>query len=266
MAQSMRLPRADHLRRFTILTGPRPSPSEYVAYGIGPTPLHTSSTSRYDLASIRRCPLLCTIFIHYVETPFPSIRDPAFVEPTLFVDPSRWEAEGYRGCVLRQYIKSLDPEDEFWHIRVLTRASPDEHGNASTGEQRCWYDFTLYKDKTVPRNVMEAVYTAAGEKWDFIQGGRSLELGGGESTWEILRRWREDERKNWQSKHGENADYVGDWELGLDDDESIARLADSEDDAMFEDWMVGGWDPGSTNIGYLGYGPMGHFPDDGSSP
>lgn len=117
-------------------------------------------------------------------------------EPEYFVPPERWEAEGYRGVVIRQYSPPIafgrtrysaataaagtgtgTGTDDFWHIRALSRCLEHKSGPSYVGAKRVWRDLTFYKGRTVPFDVLVRAYEAAGLDREWIEGGRGMSFG-----------------------------------------------------------------------------------------
>jgi hypothetical protein len=189
----------------------------------------------FFLHYIRRNPLLDTILFLFLEEPFPSVYMADYVEPEYFVPPPRWAPEGHRGAIFRQYTSGIHGE-ELWHIRALSRSLDHESGLSYVGARRQWQDFTHYKGRTVPRNILEAAYNAAGFKdLQWLEGGRNLELGDGESGWRVLREWR----------------ITASDESEVDDDFTDAELTgtdmDTDDEEDDDDVSNGGWGIGGHN-------------------
>lgn len=105
-----------------------------------------------------------------------------------------------------------------WHIRTLSRCIPSPKGDdGHIGMTRCWRDWVSYKDRRVPRSVLEAVYNASGESLQFSEGSRDLTFGNETASWNLLDRWR-DEAGDDSDQAGDDFELDGDEDWDLRDD------------------------------------------------
>lgn len=97
-----------------------------------------------------RSPQLDTILYYY----HPLLNHPYFPrtphEHDFFVPPIRWEAEGHRGMILREYTHADGPTRSFYHVRALSRLYSDGNGRQYIGCQRHWRDNARYRDALCP--------------------------------------------------------------------------------------------------------------------
>lgn len=199
--------------------------------GIGPTLQKSGHISLYFFQYILRNPTLSSVLFLFLEEPFPRTYARTREEPEYFVPPTRWEAEGHRGAIIRQYTSGRTGED-LWHIRALSRALDHKSGMSFVGVKRQWQDFTSFKGRTVPRHILEQAYKEAGMELDWLEGGREMELGADGSGWRILRQWRE--------TAGDASDIDDDF---TDEDlEGTEADTDEDEDDDLSD-VDGGWGP-----------------------
>lgn len=134
-----------------------------------------------------------------------TILDPA---PDI-VPPERWEAEGVTGYILREYVRSkFDEAGQFWHVRMLradaqdiddgtvpelmlrgvgpsrSTAAREQRTKRESPAHRRWIEYTLFQGRTVPAEVVAAVYAIEGISMDWLKGGRRWTLK--EESWAVL--------------------------------------------------------------------------------
>lgn len=212
--QRIELPSDPTLERLAIVTIPPLATLESPC-----DPIHDarSATGRIPstfIRQLRRTPKLTDYYTPYTEAAFPSNFAPrGAIEPPTYGIFQRWSKSGHRGAFIRQYTKpgtTHDTGDEFWHIRVLSASK--------SADQREWRDLARYKGKTVPRDILEAVYKTAPLDMNFESGGRNMPLGraGWRETnpaWGVLYDWRKDagaksDQEDTLSNGSDEDDYV----------------------------------------------------------
>lgn len=112
---------------------------------------------------------------------------PGFPDAPEPINPSRWEAEGHRGMIIYEF-RPLEQRVELWHIRVLVKVPG--------ADVRRWIDYTRYRGKAVPKEVMERVYSLGRVNLhdDYDDGGRLGHLDDWYEPcpWQLLEAWYED--------------------------------------------------------------------------
>jgi hypothetical protein len=170
----------------------------------------------YSTRSLRRAPRLSTVLFLHVPELAPIDPSVDTDEPEYAIPPERWEKEGHRGLIYREYSRA---GQTFWHRRVLSRTTANSAGQYYVGLRRRWQHCTRYEGRTVPWNVLVKVYKAAGMGLDWLEGGRNMSMD--EAGWEVLREWRDSVIHSCKS-------WLEAW-----DEESIAEDEDySEDEAQ----------------------------------
>lgn len=156
-------------------------------------------------------PRLTEVQLAYNDAESTALRGPRTILDSApdIVPPERWEAEGVTGYILREYVRSeFDEVGQFWHVRMLRADAQDIDdgtvpelmlrgvGNSrstAAGEQRTkrgspghrrWVECTLFQGRTVPAEVVAAVYAIGGLSMDWFKGGRRWTLK--KESWAVL--------------------------------------------------------------------------------
>ena len=133
------------------------------------------------------------------------------------VPPERWEAGGVTGYIIREYVRSeYDEAGQFWHVRMLRaedqdiddgtlpesmlrgaghshmKTSREQRKTQNTSGKRRWVVYTLFGGRTVPAEVVSAVYAIEGISMDWTEGGRRRTLK--PESWTVLdTQWKDAE-------------------------------------------------------------------------
>lgn len=162
-----------------------------------PSTGETQHLSTNFIRQLRRIPALTSICIPCTNKAFPTDYTPPSIETAHYVGPHSWDTDNTQGAIIRRFKTDIvpgqmEPADEFWHIRILAQVQSDQSssGSADSGE-RVWRDLVRFEGKTVPWNVLEAVYATSMYTVDDSRGLRRQGFGKDESGWDILRKWRQ---------------------------------------------------------------------------
>jgi hypothetical protein len=162
-----------------------------------PSTGETQHLSTSFIRQLRHAPALTSICIPSTGKAFPADYTPPSVETAHYVDPYSWETGNHQGAIIRRFKTDIvpgqnEPADEFWHIRILAKVPASaESSDTEEGGQRIWRDFARFEGKTVPHNVLEAVYAESMYTVNDMRGLRRRGFGKDESGCDILKEWRE---------------------------------------------------------------------------
>jgi hypothetical protein len=186
----------------------------------------------------------------FQDNPFPSTFSPASsaIRPDLLTHPSTWESKGARGVIIRTYKNPFTGEI-LYHFRALTRSLEHASGQSYVGAKRVWRDFSHFRGRTVPLDILRGAYLEAEMEMNWMEGGRDLEFGLRSVGWKVIEDWREEAGDESDMEYEESdVDSEEGWELSdednIDGETNLQEESDWEDtdeDVNGED-PIGGWE------------------------